>query len=134
MSEEWTFEYCLIRSGLSAEIYEAIVGSQNGFDALPEDAEERAIKLYGMIENRSGAKTDVAYKLSSILQREFRVKGKRELLKSRLPSYILAALEHVTGPWPDDLDGESEPPHVQPVAVPTEQAAEASSAFEVQGD
>lgn len=60
VSEEWTFEYCLIRSGLAAEVYEALKGSQDGFNALPVDAEERAITIYGKIENKSGAKTDVA--------------------------------------------------------------------------
>ncbi len=134
VSEEWTFEYCLIRSGLAAEVYEALKGSQDGFDALPVDAEERAIKIYGKIENKSGAKTDVAYKLSSILQRKFRAKGKKEQLKSKLPSYILTALEHVTKPWPENLDAEPEPPDDQPVDAPMEQIAEAPAVAETSDD
>ena len=134
MSEEWTFEYCLIRSGLAGEVYEALKGSQDGFNALPVDAEERAIKIYGMIENKSGAKTDVAYKLSSILQREFRAKGKKEQLKSTLPLYILAALEHVTKSWPENLDAEPEPPDGQPVDAPMNQVAKTPAAAEASDD
>ncbi len=108
VSDEWTFEYCLIRSGLAAEVYKALKGSQDGFDALPADAEEKAIKIYGMIHKKSGAKTDVAYQLSSILQSQFAEEGKKEELKNKLPQYLLDALEYVTEPWPDDLDAEPE--------------------------
>ena len=108
VSEEWTFEYCLVRSGLACEVYEALKDTKVGYDRLPEDAEEKAVRLYGMIENKSGAKTDVAYKLVAILQRGYRDAAKREELKIKLPPYVVEAIEHVTGPWPDDLDAEPE--------------------------
>lgn len=119
VSDKWTFEYCLSMSELAPLVYEALMGSNEGFDELSADSEEKAIKLYGMIEKKGGAKTDVAYKLAPILQREFGVIGKRQELKSKLPQYVLDALEHVTGTWPENLDaGEGD--------ELTDQAAEAS--------
>jgi len=118
VSEKWTFEYCLAKSPLAQLVYEALTGSQDGFDELPQDDEEKAIKIYGMIENKSGAKTDVAYKLSSILKREFKEEGKKEELKNKLPPYILGALEHVTEDWPDDLDADEPEPADEEVAAP----------------
>jgi len=108
VSEEWTFEYCLIRSGLASEVYEALKQTQEGFDALRQEAEEKAIQLYGLIEQKSGAKTDVAYRLATILSRDYGTVGKKEELKYKLPPYVVDAIEHVTGPWPDDLDTEPE--------------------------
>lgn len=134
VSETWTFEYCLASSLLAPLVYEALEGPENDFDALPNDAEEKAIKIYGMIETKSGAKTDVAYKLSSILQREFKAEGKKEELKSKLPPYILKALAHVTGPWPANLDAEPEPQYDQPDDTPMAQAVEAYPQAEASDD
>lgn len=106
-SDEWTFEFCLIRSGLAEEVYQAIRGSSDGFADLPADPEERAIKIYAMIEAKTGGKTHVAYALNAILQEKYGPEGNRESLKSVLPSYILDALEHVTGEFPSDLDAPS---------------------------
>lgn len=107
VSNKWTFEYCLALYGLSQLTYEALMGNTDGFKELPEDPEEKAIRLYGMIESRAAAKTDVAYRLVPILEREFGGKGRRQRLKAKLPPYLLDALEHVTGPWPDDLDADT---------------------------
>ncbi|WP_425408007.1 ATP-dependent nuclease [Hyphococcus sp.] len=107
-SDEWTFEYCLIRSGLAEEVYQAIHGTSDGFADLPDDPEERAIKIYAMIEAKSGGKTHVAYALNTILRQKYGSEGKRESLKSVLPSYILDGLEHVTGEFPSDLDAPSD--------------------------
>jgi len=118
VSEKWTFEYCLALSDLSSHVYEAIKGAQDGFNELLEDREEKAIQLYGMIENKRGAKTEVAYNLVSILLREFSGDGKKEELKGKLPVYITDALEYVTEPWPDNLDNVEDEGNVeQAVAI-----------------
>lgn len=85
VSDRWTFEYCLAYSPLASLVCEAIEGSQARFDELPADVEEKAIALYGKIETTSGAKTDIAYKLVPILEREFGAKGKKEEFKGVLP-------------------------------------------------
>jgi putative ATP-dependent endonuclease of OLD family len=108
VSEEWTFEYCLARSGLAPLVYEAAHGSSEGFEKLSDDAEMRAVQIYKNMETKSGAKTDVAYKLTGILEREYGPTGKREELKENLPSYVLDALAHVTGSWPENLDAEGD--------------------------
>lgn len=107
VSDKWTFEYCLAESDLAPYIYESLKGSTENFDELSEDREEKAIQLYGMIERNSGAKTDVAYKLVSILEREFSSAGKKEEFKKILPQYIVDALRHVTGTWPENLDADT---------------------------
>ena len=70
-----------------------------------------------MIETKAGAKTDVAYRLAFILEREYGEKGKRQALKSKLPPYILRALEHLTGPWPENLDAEPDETPAPPAAA-----------------
>lgn len=123
VSDYWTFEYSLIRAGLSAEVYEALKGNTEGFGDLPGDDDElRAIAIFKDIAESSGGKTAVAYKLSSLLAGRFgpvvtsppdgenaaqadarksadaaATLALREELKSKLPGYILNALEHVTG-------------------------------------
>jgi putative ATP-dependent endonuclease of OLD family len=123
VSEKWTFEYCLVLSGLASLVYEALKGTTEGFDELPQDPEERAIRLYGMIESTSGAKTGVAYRLALLLDRAYAGRGRREALKARLPQYILDALDHVTGPWPEDLDADPEEDAAPPEAAAPEEGA-----------
>ena len=106
VSDKWTFEYCLALSELAPLVYEALTGSSEGYVSLGDEPEERAIKLYGMIESKGGAKTEVAYRLAPILKREFGGGARKEELKGKLPPYIINALEHVTGAWPGDLDAE----------------------------
>lgn len=118
VSDKWTFEYCLAMSELAPLVYEALTGSDEGFADLSADPEEKAIQLYGMLEEKSGAKTDVAYRLAPILQREFDATGKREELKNKLPQYIVDALEHVTGTWPENLDGVPGGLDNQPIEAP----------------
>jgi putative ATP-dependent endonuclease of OLD family len=134
VSEKWTFEYCLALSELSSLVYEALKGSNERFADLSVDAKEKAIQLYGMIEKKGGAKTDVAYKLSPILQREFGAVGRKEELKRKLPSYISDALEHVTGAWPDNLDVETERPDMQTAEASREHAAVAMAVAEAPDD
>ncbi|OFC70822.1 ATP-dependent nuclease [Alteromonas confluentis] len=97
ISEEWTFEYCLAKSGLGKELYLALKGSEEGFDSLREDAEEKAIQIYKMIESMSSGKTETTYKLVDVLNKEF--EGKPIELRKRLPSYIVSAIEYVTEPF-----------------------------------
>lgn len=116
VSDEWTFEYCLIRSGLAEEMYIAINGSIDGFTDLPVDDEEKAIKLFDMIETKSGGKTQVAYALNIILEEKFGREGERQNLRGKLPSYLLKGLEHVTGNFPADLDAVDSGPAEREVA------------------
>ena len=104
VSDEWTFEYCLIRSGLKELIYKALGKDETELTKLKGDEEDAAIYVYDLIENTKGAKTEVAYQLASMLEKEFGAKGKKQELREALPKYILEALEHVTFKWPDNLD------------------------------
>ncbi|CAI2934339.1 ATP-dependent nuclease [Aminobacter niigataensis] len=123
ISDHWTFEYSLIRAGLSAEVFEALNGNMDGYDALPNDDDElRAIAIFKQIAESSGGKTEVAYKLSALLAKRFgpivtqpppaenaeqaEVRrtadaaaslARRDDLIAKLPAYMLSALEHVTG-------------------------------------
>lgn len=104
VSDEWTFEYCLIRSGLKELIYKALGKDATELTKLEGDEEDAAIYVYDLIENTKGAKTEVAYQLAAMLEKEFGAKGKKQELREALPKYILEALEHVTFKWPDNLD------------------------------
>ncbi|MGI3060645.1 AAA family ATPase [Vibrio alginolyticus] len=94
ISEEWTFEYCLAKSGLAKELYCSIKGSDEGYDELSDDDEERAIQIYGMIEKMSSGKTTSTYKLSEILNKAYQ--GDPVELKNKLPAYVVSAIEYVT--------------------------------------
>jgi putative ATP-dependent endonuclease of OLD family len=106
ISDEWTFEYCLIRSGLGKEIYTVINSSGDGYDDLPADEEERAIMIYGMVDNKAAGKTEVAYQLNEKLNEMFGEKGKKEALRALLPQYILDSIEYVTKKYSLNLDTE----------------------------
>lgn len=137
VSDHWTFEYALIKAGLGKEVYRAIHGSSDGYEALSLDAEEKAIQIFKDIESTSGAKTETAYKLANLLRVEFQpsfevdlaetaeqrnvrravhdevVSEKKLELRKKIPAYIIEALEYVTGPFPP-LPPE---PVVEPEAV-----------------
>ena len=93
ISDEWTFEYSLIRSGLDGLICRVLGGLEN----LREEPEERAIQIYKKIETTKNAKTEVAYKLSNVIREEFQDSNRRGELLGMLPSYIKEALKHVLG-------------------------------------
>lgn len=116
ISNKWTFEYCLIRSGLDILILEAL----NLEDDFSENREERAIQIYGEIENTSGAKTNVAYRLSELLRRDYNNINKRDELLGKIPTYIKEALQHVLGI--DDL--KTEEPEETANSGPAEAPAE----------
>ncbi|SES42900.1 AAA family ATPase [Rhizobium sp. NFR03] len=119
LSDEWTFEYSLIRAGLEREVYEA-TGTPAAFNTMPSDPIDRAVQIYGLIEGTQGSKTETAYRLATILERDYGPKAtpaiageteeqrvariaadkaanraKRKNLASKLPKYLLNALVHV---------------------------------------
>lgn len=96
VSEEWTFEYCLAKSGLAKELYWAVNDGEVGFEDLNDDPEEKAIQIYGMIENMSSGKTMSTYKLAEKLSEVY--KDDPAGLKNKLPQYIISAIEYVTEP------------------------------------
>lgn len=94
ISEEWTFEYCLAKSGLAKEMYCSVNDSEVGFENLSDDPEEKAIQIYGMVEKKSSGKTEVTYKLAEILSKTYQKDPTG--LKNKLPAYIVSAIEYVT--------------------------------------
>jgi putative ATP-dependent endonuclease of OLD family len=104
ISDEWTFEFCLAKSGLSKEIYEAINGNTENYDKLNENNHIRAIQLYGQIEAKGDGKSEVSYALASILSK---FTGRPNELKAKLPKYIISAIEYVTEPLSNDVSDES---------------------------
>ena len=89
LSDHWTFEYSMLRSGLAEETYEAFQGSSEGFNELPQDEEERALTIFRLIAATNGGKTRVAYALGSILIRKFRL-ARSALGENETPEQILA--------------------------------------------
>ena len=98
VSNEWTFEYCLCKYGLAEHVYSSIkVTSDPEFSTLPTDIEEKAIKIYSMIEKKGSGKTEATYKLVDILKSKY--KNKPLELRAHLPSYIVEAIAYVTEPF-----------------------------------
>lgn len=98
ISNDWTFEFCLAKYGLADEVYLAVNGDSEGFNSLSTDNQIRSVQLYGMIESKGNAKSEVSYLLANILTK---YKDQPELLRSKLPSYIIDAIEYVTEPLPE---------------------------------
>lgn len=96
ISNDWTFEFCLAKYGLSEELYQAINNNMNGYDELNTDAQIRAVQLYGLIEGKGDGKSEVSYSLANILSK---YKERPLDLKAKLPSYIVDAIEYVTEPF-----------------------------------
>ncbi len=97
ISNDWTFEFCLAKYGLAEEVYLAVNGDSEGFDSLSTDNQTRSVQLYGMIESKGNAKSEVSYLLANILSK---YKDQPEILRRKLPSYIIDAIEYVTEPLP----------------------------------
>lgn len=121
VADRWTFEFCLARYGLFEECFEAINGSKDGIDAVSGSDDEKATYIQSKV-----SKTDFAYNLAEILTKQSVViteaaiealeEGHREdreareeaveaartafalTLKSKLPPYIVDAIEYVTAP------------------------------------
>lgn len=117
LSDHWTFEYDLVRSGLAWEVAEASGMPKADFDELPADEEERAVAIYGGING----KTELAYALIRILTREYgpqktdppvgetseqaqvrqtadlaATQERRAMLLQRLPRYIVRTIDFIT--------------------------------------
>lgn len=101
ISNDWTFEFCLTKYGLSEELYQAINNSMDGYDALNTDAQIRAVQLYGVIEGKGDGKSEVSYSLAEILSK---YKDRPLDLKAKLPSYIVDAIEYVTESFPTEME------------------------------
>ncbi|EGR0934317.1 ATP-dependent nuclease [Vibrio parahaemolyticus] len=101
ISDDWTFEFCLAKYGLSEELYEALHGSLDGYEELSDDVQIRSIQIYRDIESKGDGKSEVSYLLSGILSK---YKGRSRELKEKLPSYILDAIEYVTEPFPNEME------------------------------
>lgn len=101
ISNDWTFEFCLAKYGLSEELYQAINNSMDGYDALNTDAQIRAVQLYGVIEGKGDGKSEVSYSLAEILSK---YKDRPLDLKAKLPSYIVDAIEYVTESIPTEVE------------------------------
>lgn len=98
VSDEWTFEYCLIRSGLAEVIYGLVKDDDDPeFAELPNDDEKRSIEIYKRIET-SSKKTELAYLLSQKLKVLFGGDGGGVNLKAILPAYIVSSIEYATEP------------------------------------
>ena len=125
ISDDWTFEYCLAKYGLFDECYESIHGSQDGKEMIVGDDNEKATYVLS-----KASKTDFAYNLAEILQKQFdkkvadafaamkeedkknyslRTEVKKQVkvgfaleLKLKLPRYIIEAIEYVTEPIEDE--------------------------------
>jgi len=89
ISDRWTFEFCLARFGLFEECYEALNGSLDDIEKVQGSDDEKATYV-----QRKVSKTDFAYKMAEILERDYI--NKITLFKSKLPPYIVEAIEHVT--------------------------------------
>lgn len=101
ISNDWTFEFCLAKYGLSEELYQAINNSMDGYDALNTDAQIRSVQLYGVIEGKGDGKSEVSYSLAEILSK---YKDRPLDLKAKLPSYIVDAIEYVTESFPEEME------------------------------
>lgn len=97
ISDDWTFEFCLAKYGLSNELYEAIKGNTEGYEELDSDVQIRAVQLYGLIESKGDGKSEVSYSLANILSK---YKDRPLELKNKLPPYIIKAIEYVTEEFP----------------------------------
>ncbi len=125
ISDDWTFEFCLAKYGLFDECYEAVNSSQEEKENIVGTDDEKATYILSQ-----ASKTDFAYNLSEILQKQYEFKienaitaagyshgdsnnaddaakeqAKSEFassLKSRLPPYVVEAIEYVTAPIMED--------------------------------
>ena len=94
ISDRWTFEFCL-GLGLFKECCEALNSSSFDIEKIQGSDDEKATYVQGKVN-----KTDFAYKMAEILERDY--SNKITLFKSKLPAYIVEAIEHVTSPILDN--------------------------------
>jgi len=90
ISDDWTFEFCLAKHGLFDECFEAINTHDDKASIVGSDNDKATYIL------NKASKTDFAYKMSAILERDY--SERPDELRSKLPPYIVTAIEHVTAP------------------------------------
>jgi putative ATP-dependent endonuclease of OLD family len=96
ISNEWTFEFCLARFGLFDECDEIINGIHNK-EKIGGSEDDKATYIQSKVK-----KTDFAYKMSELLERKYG--NNPQLLRKKLPSYIVAAIEHATNTKIDEIN------------------------------
>lgn len=99
ISNEWTFEYSLAYCGLFQDCYDVLNGppeTPQGYeDAVPGSIEEKSTYILREVVK---SKTDLAQKMALYLEKKY--KGKSGELRTKLPSYIVEAIEYVTEALP----------------------------------
>lgn len=109
VSEEWTFEYCLIRKGYGERIRQIIHGPGDDMPAVSDNPIDRAIQIYGQVEGDK-AKTKVAYELAKDLESVVATDLVQREYRTNLPNYLVRAIDFVTGGPPPALpEGAAEP-------------------------
>lgn len=94
VSDDWTFEYSLIKAGLGKEIFETYTIPNDDetidslFSAITGTEEQKAVKIFKEIN-----KTECAYKLCTILTRDYT--DKKEEFIAKLPKYIKDMFEYI---------------------------------------
>lgn len=106
IAKHWTFEYDLAYAGLGDELFEAILNvgytrekiKSEYRDKLAEykkeSIEKAASYIYSFFSKNLVSKVDVAQELANILEQKY--EQLPDELKSKLPKYIIEALEHIT--------------------------------------
>ncbi len=132
IADEWTLEYDLAFAGLDKEVFEAAwmaknddplnsdqktpqevrLEAQRRWQVLlkehPDNKSERCTHIYQLFHSKRASKAIAAQYLVQILEERF--KGAPEDLAAKLPSYIKAAIEHLTKVVPT--------PAIPPVPIP----------------
>lgn len=101
LSNDWTFEYSLMRYGLLEEVYQSLYETNTGFDDLPEDLEDKCVVIMHDICDKKGSKTEIAYNLIKILQQKCIEGMSPEEMRKLLPPYLKKAIEYVTERFPE---------------------------------
>jgi len=112
VSDEWTFEYCLIRNGFGERIRQILHGTNEGMPQVSDDPLDRAIQIYGQVDNDK-AKTAVAYEIAKDLEPVVTTAEIQKEYRDRLPSYLVKAIDFVTGGPPQAPPQQAPEPGVE---------------------
>ncbi|TYC64492.1 AAA family ATPase [Rhodobacterales bacterium] len=113
VSDRWTLEFCLARYGLFEDCYKAVNGSLDGIDTIAagETDDEKKLDIQATYIQSKVSKTDFAYKLAEILESSLQAEIQNKAagvssediraqfadeLRTRLPPYIVSALDYLT--------------------------------------
>lgn len=142
VADEWTLEYDLAFQGLGKHVYRAaalaiaddrlnagtanqahiVAAADAAYQALIDGGHDQATlasHVYALFESDGASKAIGAQYLAELLEKEI-VSGTldSEVLRARLPSYIVAAIAHVTGPFVPPPGGGADAGPNPPAAVP----------------